>query len=175
MYRYRKPKNQPYKKFALNTIIVALAVVIVSIAVSSITKQLGDSEQVDADPYQSADSSSYYTAKAEASQGSGAVAKAPITSAAPSPVPSKSPTPTPSPSDEPSATPEPEQSMLPMDTYRVTIFQEKITVFKNDENEPYMTLDLPVSLLPEEDRTLLEEGIELDSITAMRAFLEDYE
>lgn len=175
MYRYRRPKNQPYKKFALNTIIIALAVVIVSIAVSSITKQLGDSEQVDADPYKSADSSSYYTPKDESSQGNGAVAKAPITSSKPSSSPTKSPTPTPAASEKPSPSPEPEQSAAPMDTYRVTIYKEKITVFKNDEDEPYMTLDLPISLLPEEDRTLLEEGIELESVSAMRAFLEDYE
>lgn len=175
MYRYRRPKNQPYKKFALNTIIVALAVVIVSIAVSSITKQLGDSEQVDADPYKSADSSSYYTPKGESSQGNGAVAKAPITTAKPSPSPTKSPAPTPDASEKPSPSPEPEQSAAPVDTYRVTIYEEKITVFKNDEDEPYMTLDLPISLLPEEDRTLLEEGIELESMSAMRAFLEDYE
>lgn len=175
MYRYRKPKNQPYKKFALNTIIVALAVVIVSIAVSSITKQLGDAEQADANLYQSADSSSYYTPKPESSQGNGAVAKAPITSSKPTAAPSKSSTPSPSPSDEPSPTPEPEQSLPPSETYRVTIFQEKITVFKDGEDEPYMTLDLPISLLPQEDRALLEEGIELESATAVRAFLEDYE
>lgn len=174
MYRYRRPKNQPYKKFALNTIIVALAVVIVSIAVSSITKQLGDSEQANADP-QSADSSSYYNSKAESSQGNEAVAKAPITTSKPSSSPTKSPTPTSTPSEEPSATPEPEESLPPADTYRVTIFQEKITVFKNGGDEPFMTLDLPISLLPEEERNLLEEGIELESTTAMRAFLEDYE
>lgn len=69
---------------------------------------------------------------------------------------------------KPSATPK-------ADNYLVTVYEGKIAVFKNDETKPMQTLDLPLSMLPEEDRRILEAGIHADGIGALKRILEDYQ
>jgi len=50
-----------------------------------------------------------------------------------------------------------------------------IAVFEGGGNLPVLTVQVPVSSLPEEDRLLLKEGVSFDSYGAMVAFLENYE
>lgn len=63
---------------------------------------------------------------------------------------------------------------IPPSSYRVTVYQGKIGVFAAGENDPFLTADVPVYLLPEEDQRLLREGISAQSLAEVRAILEDY-
>ena len=56
----------------------------------------------------------------------------------------------------------------------VTVYDGKISVFKDGENVPEIVLDFPVSTLPEEDYDLLIAGIPANSLRHARQILEDY-
>lgn len=59
--------------------------------------------------------------------------------------------------------------------YRVTLYQGKIGVFLEGETEPCLVSDVDVFLLPQEDVALLKEGLSAQTLTEVRAILEDYE
>ena len=59
--------------------------------------------------------------------------------------------------------------------YRVTIYQGKIGVFQNGEDEPFLTADVEVYLLPKEDIALLRQGILAQDLAQVRSILEDYQ
>ncbi|WP_099204203.1 hypothetical protein [Scatolibacter rhodanostii] len=61
------------------------------------------------------------------------------------------------------------------ESYKITIYDEKIAVFKNDENEPFLMTNILINHLPQEDIRMLEEGIFFDSYNHVRQFLEDFE
>lgn len=59
--------------------------------------------------------------------------------------------------------------------YRIAIYQGKIGVFQMGETEPYLTADVDVYLLPEEDIALLRKGLTAENLTEVKRILEDYE
>ena len=58
--------------------------------------------------------------------------------------------------------------------YIVMEYQGKIAVFQPGSLEPQQLLDTLVSMLPEEDRNLLAEGIRVQTDRELQALLEDY-
>lgn len=107
---------------------------------------------------------SYYSPKADASQengSSGNVSQTPSGAGSPAPTsrPAKSPSPSP----------------MPKGNYVVTVYEGKIGVFQKGEREPFLTADVEVYLLPEEDVKLLKEGIPASTLSEVRGILEDYE
>lgn len=59
--------------------------------------------------------------------------------------------------------------------YRVAVHEGKIGVFRPGESEPFLTADVEVYLLPEEDIALLRAGLTAQTLSDVRAILEDYE
>ena len=59
--------------------------------------------------------------------------------------------------------------------YLITVCDGKIGVYKNGASDPFLTADVDVYLLPEEDLKLLRKGIATDSFMEVKAILEDYE
>lgn len=67
-----------------------------------------------------------------------------------------------------------ENPYLASDYYTVAEYQGKIAVFKNNENVPIDIYDTYVSTLPQHDRTLLEEGIRIETTEELQKLIEDY-
>lgn len=61
------------------------------------------------------------------------------------------------------------------DIYTITIYMEKISVFKNNETFPFIVSDASVNLLTSEDLRMLEQGIQTSDYNEVRYFLEDFE
>ena len=63
------------------------------------------------------------------------------------------------------------------DFYLVTVYEGKIGVFENgDKNRaPFLTADVNVYLLPQEDLALLRQGIIAENFAAVKRVLEDYQ
>ena len=59
--------------------------------------------------------------------------------------------------------------------YRVAVYDGKIGVFRQGEAEPFLTADVEVYLLPQEDIALLRAGLEADTLAEVKAILEDYQ
>ena len=59
--------------------------------------------------------------------------------------------------------------------YRVAVYDGKIGVFRQGETEPFLTADVEVYLLPQEDIALLRAGLEADTLAEVKAILEDYQ
>lgn len=61
--------------------------------------------------------------------------------------------------------------------YLVTVYEGKIGVFENGNKSrpPFLTADVNVYLLPEEDLKLLKKGITAESFSAVKGILEDYQ
>lgn len=59
--------------------------------------------------------------------------------------------------------------------YLVAVWENGLGVFAPGEAEPLLTLELDLSLLPEGDLHLLEQGIRVRDLAAAKAVLEDYE
>lgn len=59
--------------------------------------------------------------------------------------------------------------------YRVALYEGKIGVFQLGAAEPFLTADVDVYLLPEEDIALLRKGLTAQSLTEVKSILEDYE
>ena len=79
-------------------------------------------------------------------------------------------TPKPAASQEsPAAQPEPDGP------YRVALYEGKIGVFQLGDTKPFLTADVDVYLLPEEDIALLRKGLTAQSLTEVKSILEDYE
>ena len=60
-------------------------------------------------------------------------------------------------------------------TYLITVYEGKIAAFVLGDDVPFLVGDLPVELLPEADRRILEEGIIVDRLADLKTVLEDYE
>ncbi len=67
-----------------------------------------------------------------------------------------------------------EETTTQQDFYRIGVFDEKISVFKNTEPTPFLVTNVFVHSLPKEDLRLLQEGIQFDDYNKVRSFLEDY-
>lgn len=63
------------------------------------------------------------------------------------------------------------------DFYLVTVYEGKIGVFENGDKSktPFLTADVNVYLLPQEDLTLLRQGIVAENFAAVKRILEDYQ
>lgn len=61
-----------------------------------------------------------------------------------------------------------------IDRYTVTEYQGKIAVFKNSDTVPIDVYDTYVSVLPQHDRELLENGIHTESTSELQKIIEDY-
>ena len=48
-------------------------------------------------------------------------------------------------------------------------------MFRQGETEPFLTADVEVYLLPQEDIALLRAGLEADTLAEVKAILEDYQ
>ena len=59
--------------------------------------------------------------------------------------------------------------------YQVRVYSGKIGVFRQGETEPFLTADVEVYLLPQEDIALLRAGLEADTLAEVKAILEDYQ
>lgn len=59
--------------------------------------------------------------------------------------------------------------------YLITVHDGKIGVFREGETSPFLIADTEVYLLPEEDIKILRKGIRVDSFSAVKGVLEDYE
>ena len=60
-------------------------------------------------------------------------------------------------------------------TYLITVYEGKIAAFVLGDDVPFLVGDLPVDLLPEADRKILQEGIIVDKLADLKTVLEDYE
>lgn len=59
--------------------------------------------------------------------------------------------------------------------YMIRIYGEKIAIFEEGSAEPIYVLETSPARLPEEDRQLLEQGIQAESLAAAYKLIEDYE
>lgn len=57
----------------------------------------------------------------------------------------------------------------------MAVYDGKIGVFRQGEAEPFLTADVEVYLLPQEDIALLRAGLEADTLAEVKAILEDYQ
>ena len=53
-------------------------------------------------------------------------------------------------------------------------YEGKLGVFRREENMPYITIDVRVSMLPEQDREQFRSGVELFSEEELRRLIEDF-
>lgn len=61
------------------------------------------------------------------------------------------------------------------DSYTVTVYNGKIGVFKNNESKPFITADVDVYLLPQDDIDILKKGLHANNFSQVKSILEDYE
>ncbi len=61
------------------------------------------------------------------------------------------------------------------ESYLVTVYNGKIGVFRAGETDPFLTADVEVYLLPQQDQELLKKGIKAESFSAVKGILEDYQ
>ena len=59
--------------------------------------------------------------------------------------------------------------------YQVRVYSGKIGVFRGSETKPFLTADVEVYLLPEEDIALLRQGIRAENLAEVKSILEDYQ
>lgn len=60
------------------------------------------------------------------------------------------------------------------DYYTVKEYEGKVAVFKNSDTAPTTVYESYVSLLPEQDRLRLSQGIRVDSTEELQKIIEDY-
>lgn len=58
--------------------------------------------------------------------------------------------------------------------YLVGEYEGNVAAFRYGQDEPIQVLETPLSVLPEEDRRLLREGIPVETEAELAAILEDY-
>lgn len=58
--------------------------------------------------------------------------------------------------------------------YLIGEYEGSVAVFRLGEDVPFQVLETPLSMLPEEDRRLLREGIQVETEEALASILEDY-
>lgn len=62
----------------------------------------------------------------------------------------------------------------PIEYYVLSEYQGKIAVFKNGENIPINVFDTYISALPQHDRKLIENGIQVQTKEELQSLIEDY-
>ena len=67
-----------------------------------------------------------------------------------------------------------ENPYLINDYYTMAEYKGKIAVFKNNDSVPMDVFDVYVSTLPQHDRTLLENGIHIETSEELQKLIEDY-
>lgn len=58
--------------------------------------------------------------------------------------------------------------------YTIKEYEGKIAVFKNSDKKPYTVYEAYTSLLPEQDRQRLQNGIKVDNTADLQKIIEDY-
>lgn len=61
------------------------------------------------------------------------------------------------------------------ESYLITVYNGKIGVYRDGEVSPFLTADVDVYLLPQEDVAILKKGIRAESFSEVKGVLEDYE
>jgi len=64
------------------------------------------------------------------------------------------------------------QEMRPICTVRE--HEGKLAVYRYGETEPYMTMEVRVSMLPSDDRERFTEGVDLYNETELKRLIEDF-
>lgn len=149
--------SQTYKKYTLVLLLVAITALVICTAVFALRRDAVPAVQ--GKPEQTLNS--HYSPKPAASQENGRAGT--VSAVSPASAPSSKPSPRPSPSP------------APANAYLITLWEGKIGVFENGENTPVLTAEVDTSLLPPEDLSILQEGIQVKSFSEARAILEDYE
>ena len=67
-----------------------------------------------------------------------------------------------------------EKSQKQQEIYTIKEYDGKIAVYKNGENKPMEVYESYVSLLPEQDRQRLQNGIKVDNTADLQKIIEDY-
>ena len=67
-----------------------------------------------------------------------------------------------------------ENPYLMEDYYTLSEYKGKIAVFKNQESVPIDIYDVYITTLPQNDRTLLEKGIHIETPEELQRLIEDY-
>lgn len=75
-----------------------------------------------------------------------------------------------------STSPTSEKSQVPAVTYQYCLreYEEKIGVFRVNDDKPFMTIDVYISTLPSVDQMDLKEGIYVEDDEKLRMIVEDY-
>lgn len=67
-----------------------------------------------------------------------------------------------------------EEKAKQQEIYTIKEYEGKIAVFKDFDKNPFMVYEAYTSLLPEQDRQRLENGIKVDNSTDLQRIIEDY-
>lgn len=75
-----------------------------------------------------------------------------------------------------SSTPANEKSKVPATSYQYCLreYEEKIGVFRTNDEKPFMTIDVYVATLPSVDQMQLKDGIYIEDDEKLRMIIEDY-
>lgn len=146
-----KYTDKTYKKYTLGLLIITVAALIVCAAALTLKR---DAIAVQGRPEQNY--TSYYSPKPSASQENGEAGASSFFETEKPTKPKKS-------------------SAVKSESYLITIYNGKIGVYKDNEGKPFITADIDVYLLPDEDIAILRKGLKADSFSEVKRILEDYE
>jgi hypothetical protein len=69
---------------------------------------------------------------------------------------------------------EDEEKSNQQEIYTIKEYDGKIAVFKNSDKKPFTVYEAYISLLPEQDRHRLQNGIKVNNTTDLQKIIEDY-
>lgn len=69
---------------------------------------------------------------------------------------------------------EDEKNVKQQEFYTIKEYEGKIAVFKDSDKKPFTVYEAYTSLLPEQDRQKLKDGIKVDNTTDLQKIIEDY-
>ena len=147
--------SRAYKRYTLLLLLVTITALVICTAVLALKRDAVPAVQ--GNPRQTL--ISYYSPNPDASQETGQAGS--VSRISTTPVPAATPRPSPVPAKT--------------NAYRVTLWEGMIGVFEDGKSSPILTAEIDTALLPEEDLSILREGIEVASLSEARAILEDYE
>ncbi len=58
--------------------------------------------------------------------------------------------------------------------YRISVFNGKLAVFEGESKIPYKVYDTYISILPDDDKKILIDGIRVNSSSEMMKIIEEY-
>ncbi|MBQ8824906.1 MAG: hypothetical protein IJZ64_06725 [Ruminococcus sp.] len=67
-----------------------------------------------------------------------------------------------------------EVTSMPQYGYTLKEYEGYLALFRGESETPYQRLDMPVNMLSEYDRKLMEEGISVETEAELRVLLEDF-